>query len=115
MFEVKMILPWQKGHGHHEPITTEIIDECEGTPGLSRQITRYREECKAEVEKILNDKSSGTRDTDVVKKEIDDFLRKHGFYFYGFNGIHEFKDGHLKFDMRIIVETLDSDPWREKP
>lgn len=115
MFEVKMILPWQKGKGHHEPITTEIIDECEGTPGLSRQITRYREECKAEVEKILNDKSNRMKGSDVVKKEIDDFLREHGFYFYGFNGIRKFKDGHLKFDMRIIVETLEADPWREKP
>ncbi len=115
MFEVKMILPWQKGQGHHEPITTQIIDEGEATPGLSRQITRYREECQAGVEKILNDKSNGTRGSDAVKKEIDDFLRQHGFYFYGFNGTHECKDGHLIFDMRIIVETLEADPWREKP
>lgn len=115
MFEVKMILPWQQGLSHHEPIKTQIVDECEGTPGLSRQITRYREECKDGVEKILNDKSNGTRESDAVKKAIDDFLRQHGFYFYGFNGTHEVKDGHLKFDMRIIVETLDSDPWREKP
>lgn len=115
MFEVKMILPWQQGLSHHEPIETEIVDEGEAALGLSRQITRYREECQEGVEKILNDKSNGTRGSDAVKKEIDDFLRQRGFYFYGFNGTHEVKEGHLKFDMRIIVETLESDPWREKP
>lgn len=114
MFEVKMIFPWQQGLSYHEPIKTQIVDEDESTPSLSSQITRYHEECQAGVEKILNDKSNGTRGCDAVKKEIDDFLRQHGFYFYGFNVTHEVKDGTLKFDMRIIVETLESELWREK-
>lgn len=32
----------------------EVIDEAEGTPGSSRQITRFNHECKSKIEEMID-------------------------------------------------------------
>lgn len=32
----------------------EVIDEAEGTPGSSRQITRFNQECKRKIEEMID-------------------------------------------------------------
>ena len=32
----------------------EVIDEAEGTPGSSRQITRFNHECKRKIEEMID-------------------------------------------------------------
>ena len=55
-------------------IHVETIDDAEGTPGASRQYTRFNAECKPELERAL-DGPGGMDMTDVM----DAILEKHNF------------------------------------
>ena len=58
-----------------------IIDDAEQTPGASRTITRFRQECVAPIEIAMIDLKPADSYTDLseIHSLVSDILVKHGF------------------------------------
>ena len=58
-----------------------IIDDAEQTPGASRTITRFRQECVAPIEMAMIDLKPADRYTDLseVHSLVSGILAQHGF------------------------------------
>jgi hypothetical protein len=57
-------------------IAIRTIDDAEGTPGMSRQYTRFNAECKPELVKYWNDNQELVN---LNTKEYRDILKRHEF------------------------------------
>lgn len=70
---------------HFSPkITVKTIDEVEGTPGASRQYTRFNSIVKPKIEKVVNDCKWKREDVYLNSKIADEFVKifeEHGFKF----------------------------------
>lgn len=86
-------------------IHVETIDDAEGTPGASRQYTRFNAECKSELEQAVH---LLTADNSVDQKvdTILAVLAKHNFM--KTNVIHiADAEGHLTNRVRMFVDSVD--------
>lgn len=86
-------------------IHVETIDDAEGTPGSSRQYTRFNAECKPELEQVVH---MLTSDHSVETKcdKILCVLAKHNFM--KMDVIHLTDDeGHLTNRIRMFVESVE--------
>ena len=86
-------------------IHVETIDDAEGTPGASRQYTRFNAECKPELEQAVH---MLTSDNSVDQKvdTILGVLAKHNFI--QTNVIHiTDAEGHLTNRIRVFVVSVE--------
>lgn len=86
-------------------IHVETIDDAEGTPGSSRQYTRFNAECKPELEQavhILTADNSADQKVDTILG----VLAKHNFM--KTNVIHiADAEGHLTNRIRVFVDSVE--------
>jgi len=68
---------------HFAPkITVETIDDAEGTPGASRQYTRFNSIVKPKIERVMNECAWKKSEADVNSRAVDairDILRESEF------------------------------------
>lgn len=63
-------------------ITVKTIDDAEGTPGASRQYTRFNAIVKPKIEKVMNERKWKREDVYLNSKFTDEFVKifeEHGF------------------------------------
>ena len=86
-------------------IHVETIDDAEGTPGASRQYTRFNAECKPELEQAVHILTSDNS----VDQKVDTLLgvlAKHNFM--KTNVIHiADAEGHLTNRIRVFVDSVE--------
>jgi len=86
-------------------IHVETIDDAEGTPGSSRQYTRFNAECKPELEQVLSN-LIGADSTDARVDAIMFTLAKHNFMKeYAIHLMDE--DGHLTNRLRVFIDSVE--------
>lgn len=86
-------------------IHVETIDDAEGTPGASRQYTRFNAECKPELEQVVS-KLTGADSTETKVDAILLTLAKHNFMKE--DVIHLMDDeGHLTNRIRVFIESVE--------
>jgi len=86
-------------------IHVETIDDAEGTPGSSRQYTRFNAECKPELEQVVS-KLTGADSTETKADAILLTLAKHNFMKE--DVIHLMDDeGHLTNRIRVFIESVE--------
>lgn len=113
MFEVRILFPWRlKNPSPDEKIKLEIIDEAEGTPGMSRQFTRFRQEAQPIVERVLNSEESNRADRKKLQDLVNEALKGHNFRMVNLNCKREVSvDGSnqptMKFDFRMVFESTE--------
>lgn len=56
-------------------ITVKTIDDAEGTPGASRQYTRFNSIVKPKIEKVMNECKWKREDVYLNKKTVDEFVK----------------------------------------
>ena len=86
-------------------IHVETFDDAEGTPGASRQYTRFNAECKPELEQVLHtltgDDSAETKCVNILG-----VLAKHNFM--KMDVIHLTDDeGHLTNRLRVFIDSVE--------
>ena len=86
-------------------IHVETIDDAEGTPGASRQYTRFNAECKPELEQAVH-MLTGDNSAETICDKILCVLAKHNFM--KTNVIHiADADGHLTNRVRMFVDSVE--------
>lgn len=61
---------------HFSPkITVKTIDDAEGTPGASRQYTRFNAIVKPKIEKVMNERKWKREDVYLNSKFTDAFVK----------------------------------------
>ncbi len=97
---VKFDLVLTKGKIH-----VETIDDAEGTPGASRQYTRFNAECKPELEQAVN---ALTGDISVDRK-VDMIMLTLGKHNFLKRDVIHVKDaeGILTNRIRVTVDSLE--------
>ena len=61
---------------HFSPkITVQTIDDAEGTPGASRQYTRFNSIVKPKIEKVMNECKWKREDVYLNTKAVDEFVK----------------------------------------
>lgn len=86
-------------------ILVESIDDAEGTPGSSRQYTRFNAECKPELEQVLSN-LSGADLTDDKADAIIFTLAKHNFMKEDVIQIRD-DDGNLTNRLRVFIGSME--------
>lgn len=86
-------------------IHVETVDDAEGTPGASRQYTRFNAECKPELEQAVH---ILTADNSVDQKvdAIMTVLAKHNFMKTGVTHLTD-AEGHLTNRIRVNIESVE--------
>lgn len=85
-------------------IHVETIDDAEGTPGASRQYTRFNAECKPELEQFLSN-PSGADSNDAWADAIVFTLAKHNFMKKDVIHLMD-DDGHLTNRIRVFIDSV---------
>lgn len=75
-------------------IRVKTIDDAEGTPGFSRQFTRFNAYCKPKIERAVNTPGIDYR------AEIDNILEEYNFK------VTKFED-ESKLTIKITVESTE--------
>ena len=89
-------------------IHVETIDDAEGTPGSSRQYTRFNAECKPELDKLF-----ATCDPDnwLFNERFMSVLADHRFACRNVVHVRD-ADGNLTNHIRIFADTFEvPDEW----
>ena len=86
-------------------IHVETIDDAEGTPGSSRQYTRFNAECRPELEQVLSN-LSGPGSTDAWMDAIIFTLAKHNFMKKDVIHLMD-DDGHLTNRARVFIDSIE--------
>jgi len=97
---VKFDLVLTKGRLH-----VETIDDAEGTPGASRQYTRFNAECKPELEQAVN-ALTGDNSADQMVDTIMFTLGKHNFMKTDVIHVKD-AEGNLTNRIRVTVESVE--------
>ncbi len=97
---VKFDLVLTKGKIH-----VETIDDAEGTPGASRQYTRFNAECKPELEQAVH-ALTGDNSVDQMVDVIMFTLEKHNFMKMDVIHIKD-AEGNLTNRIRVTVESVE--------
>lgn len=85
-------------------IHVETIDDAEGTPGSSRQYTRFNAECKPELEQVLSN-LIGADSTDARVDAIMFTLAKYNFMKEDVIHLMD-EDGHLTNRLRVFIDSV---------
>ena len=85
-------------------IHVETIDDAEGTPGSSRQYTRFNAECKPELEQAVN-AFTGDKSADQVVHTIMFTLGKHNFMKTDVIHVKD-AEGNLTNRITVTVESV---------
>ena len=86
-------------------IHVETIDDAEGTPGASRQYTRFIAECKPELERAVHILTSDNS----VDQKVDTILgvlMKHNFITVDVTHLTD-DAGHLTNRVRVFIESVE--------
>ena len=97
---VKFDLVLTKGRLH-----VETIDDAEGTPGASRQYTRFNAECKPELEQAVN-ALTGDNSSDQMVDTIMFTLGKHNFMKRDVIHVKD-AEGNLTNRIRVTVDSVE--------
>jgi hypothetical protein len=89
---------------HFSPkITVKTIDDAEGTPGASRQYTRFNAIVKPKIEKVMNACKWKREDVYLNSKFTDEFVKifeEHGFKI-------ERLENACKLDVLVNIESTE--------
>lgn len=84
-------------------ITVKTIDDAEGTPGASRQYTRFNSIVKPKIEKVMNECKWKREDVYINSKFADEFTK--------IFEEHDFKIERLenadKLDVLVNIESTE--------
>lgn len=84
-------------------ITVKTIDDSEGTPGASRQYTRFNAIVKPKIEKVMNACKWKREDVYLNSKFTDEFVKifeEHGFKI-------ECLENAGKLDVLVSIESTE--------
>lgn len=86
-------------------IHVETVDDAEGTPGSSRQYTRFNAECKPELEQAVN-ALTGDNSADQKVYTIMFTLGKHNFMKTDVIHVKD-AEGNLTNRIRVTVDSVE--------